>query len=42
MNKESKYYIYVLSLENNKYYVGKTIGDLDDCITPSHIYQRSK
>ena len=35
MNKENKYNIYniyVLSLENNKYYVGKTTGDLEDCI----------
>jgi hypothetical protein len=32
MNKENKYNIYVLSLENNKYYIGKTTGDLDDCI----------
>ena len=32
MNKEHKYNIYVLLLENNKYYVGKTICNLDDCI----------
>ena len=32
MDKDIKYNIYVLLLENNKYYVGKTIDNLDDCI----------